>query len=133
MYRELLASLQTDEKLGPDGVVYGPYQTLQVEGPILALARGGKPVDKVQPGDQVEVLLPETCFYVEAGGQVSDTGTIRSDSSLIPVGSKGEGGGWEIRVDEVRKPAAGIIIHYGEVVYGEPGLGEASTLRMEIG
>ena len=44
----------------------------------------------LQPGDKVEVLLPETGFYVESGGQVSDTGTIIS---------AGKAQSWEIRVD----------------------------------
>ncbi len=42
------------------------------------MVRDGKPVVAAQPGDRVEVMLPETGFYIESGGQVSDTGTIVS-------------------------------------------------------
>jgi alanyl-tRNA synthetase len=64
------------------------------------------------------VLLPATCFYVESGGQVSDTGTI-------------EGPGWEIRVDDTRKPAAGVIVHSGEVVLGQPRPGDEALARVD--
>ena len=59
------------------------------------------------------MVLPETCFYVESGGQVSDTGIIRSiDDS------------WEIEITDMRKPAAGLIVHVGKVVQGEPKVGD---------
>jgi alanyl-tRNA synthetase len=69
----------------------------------------------------VEIVLPETCFYVEAGGQVSDTGTMISVESPD----------WEIRVDDTRKPTAGMIIHIGAVVRGEPLVGDTVIARVD--
>ncbi len=43
---------------------------------VLALVVDGRSVSEAQIGDRVEVILPKTGFYVEAGGQVSDTGRI---------------------------------------------------------
>jgi alanyl-tRNA synthetase len=110
VYRAIMASLHSQSLLTAAGVGYEPYQTLEVEGQILAMIRDGKSILKANPGDHVEVLLPETCFYVESGGQVSDTGTIIS----------AEQGQWEIKVTDMRKPAAGVIVHVGEVVRGTP-------------
>jgi alanyl-tRNA synthetase len=121
VYRQIVADLQAGGELGPEGVVYDPYSRLEVTAPILALIRDGQNVDTAQPGEQVEVLLPETCFYVEAGGQVSDTGTIVSTDEPR----------WEIRVTDTRKPAAGAIVHIGEVHLGNPRVGEVSIARVD--
>jgi len=114
VYRELRKALQEAGKLGQGGVSYDPYHDLEVEGPVLALVRDGKPVKEAQKGEQVEVILPETCFYVAAGGQVTDTGWIRAQGK----------GGWEIAVHEVTRPAAGIIVHHGEVTKGKVKAGD---------
>jgi alanyl-tRNA synthetase len=121
IFRELLIELEADGRLGPQGVAYNPYEWLEVEGPLLALVRDGKPVFQAHPGDRVEVLLPETGFYVESGGQVSDSGTLIS----------AEGSAWEMRVVEMRKPAAGIIVHVVEVVRGEPKVGDLVIARVD--
>jgi alanyl-tRNA synthetase len=121
IYRDVLASLVSKGTLALEGVHYDPYTNLEIEGPILALVRAGQTVDKAQTGDRVEVLLPESCFYVEAGGQVSDTGTI---TSL-------EGQPWEIDVLDTRRPVAGVIIHIGEVTIGQPRLGDRALARVD--
>ena len=121
IFRELLSGLQSQGKLGVDGVAYNPYEWLEVEGPVLAMLRDGKPVFKAHPGDQLEVLLPETGFYVESGGQVADTGTVVSTQEP----------GWEIRVTDMRKPATGIIVHVGEVVRGEPQVSDTAIARVD--
>ena len=120
VYRQLAQELQTQGKLDMDGVKYNPYGALEIEGPVLAIVRAGEPVQKVKSGDKVEVLLPATCFYVEAGGQVSDTGTITEAAQ-----------GWEIRVTDLRKPAAGVIVHAGEVVRGEPRVGDWAVAAVD--
>ncbi len=120
-YRTLLEDLQAQGKLGPQGVGYDPYSSLEVEGEVLALVRDNRPVERAAPGDTVAVVLPETCFYVEAGGQVSDTGTIVSVAEPR----------WEIRVTDTRRPAAGLIVHIGEVVKGEPRVGDQAIAAVD--
>jgi alanyl-tRNA synthetase len=112
VYRALISRLREENLLQAEVVDYNPYDDLEAEGMLLAILRDGEPVETAQAGDKVEVLLPQTCFYVEAGGQVSDAGTILSHPSLPES--------WEIRIDEARKPAAGVIVHIGEVVRGNP-------------
>jgi alanyl-tRNA synthetase len=125
VYRQLRAELQESGALGSEGVIYDPYQNLAFETSILALVHAGRPVTSAHPGERLEVLLPETSFYVEAGGQVSDTGTISS-----PPREGDEG--WEIRVDDTRRPAAGIIVHVGEVVHGEPRVGDTAIAQVDV-
>jgi len=121
VYRRLLQALQQQGQLDADGVGYDPYSRLQVEGAILGILRDGQLVESAQAGEQVEIILPETCFYVEAGGQVSDTGVI------APV----SGDAWRVRVDDVRRPIAGVIVHLGEVLYGEVRSGEQAVARVD--
>ncbi|MBU0510830.1 MAG: alanine--tRNA ligase, partial [Chloroflexi bacterium] len=127
IYRHLLDDLQTRGKLGPGGVTYDPYNPREVEGEVLALILGSQSAASASPGDRVEILLPETRFYIESGGQVSDTGTISALSPEI-----GEAvGGWQIRVTGVRKPAAGVIVHVGEVMRGRPQVGDTVIARVD--
>ena len=122
LFRTLVAELQAKGQLGPQGVIYNPYQLLEVEGPVLALVQNGTTVQAAHAGEQVEILLPETGFYLEAGGQVSDTG------SMVSVQEPR----WEIRVDEVRRPAAGVYIHAGTVVQGEPKVGDLAIAAVDV-
>jgi alanyl-tRNA synthetase len=93
---------------------------------VLALTAGGQILSEADAGEQVEVLLPRTGFYVESGGQVSDTGWIRSQARS----SSGEPA-WEIEVSDMRKPAAGVIVHAGEVVFGHPKAGDAAIAEVD--
>jgi alanyl-tRNA synthetase len=107
--------------LGTEGVSYDPYSTLEVEGPLLAIIKDGQSVQSAQAGERIEVILPATCFYVEAGGQVSDTGVIRAAGEPD----------WEIRIEDTRRPAAGVIIHAGEVLHGNPGVGDEAIASVD--
>ncbi len=122
VFRNLVETLQSENKLSPSGVHYDPYNQVQLEGQLLGLVREGEAVQNCMVGDQVEVILPATCFYVESGGQVSDSGTIVSANEP----------GWEIRVDEMRKPAAGVIVHVGEVVRGKPSVGDLAIATVDV-
>lgn len=136
-YAKLLRELQEEGKLGPDGVKYNPYHAptateLSFSTTLLALVRNGEPTSAAYPGDHVEVILPETLFYLESGGQVDDNGTITSLPSPTGRGTRGEGSGdWEIKVTGMRRPAAGMIAHIGEVVRGFPQVGEAALAQVD--
>jgi alanyl-tRNA synthetase len=121
VYRNLLEKLISQDKLSSDGVAYNPYGGLETEGELLALVHAGELISEAQTGDHVEVLLPETDFYVAAGGQVSDTGRIISKIA----------GEWEIRVTDMRKPSAGITVHVGEVVRGKPRVGDPAIAQVD--
>ncbi len=121
IYRAILNDLQSKKVIGPKGVEYDPYSAVELEGLLAALIQDGQPVQQAIAGDALEVILPQTCFYVESGGQVSDTGTIVS----------AEEPGWEIQVDDMRKPAAGVVVHVGHVVRGQPRVNDRAIARVD--
>ncbi len=121
IYRAILHDLLRRKKLPETGVSYDPYTALQYQGELLAIVKESQAVQSAAPGDKVEIILPHTCFYVESGGQVSDEGVIRSAHQPD----------WEIHITELRKPAAGIITHVGEVVRGQPMVGEQAIAAVD--
>lgn len=121
VYRNLLKMLVESGKLPPEGVQYNPYELLEVEAPLLALVQADQSVPSAEPGERLEVLLPETGFYLESGGQVSDTGVIVSAA----------GASWEIQVTEMHKPAAGVIVHAGKVISGQPKVGDLAIATVD--
>jgi alanyl-tRNA synthetase len=96
------------------------YSELTTEASIVALRRAGDSVDRVAEGDDVEVFLDRTPFYAESGGQIGDTGAIKSESGLL-------------RVEDTQKPAEGVIAHLGSVVTGELRVGQAATAAVDVG
>jgi alanyl-tRNA synthetase len=120
-YRAIFENLLEQGSLEADGVYSDPYSRLEIEAPILALIKNSVSIDSAGAGEKVEIVLPETCFFVESGGQVSDTGTIVSTSQPY----------WEVRIDDVRKPAAGLVVHIGEVVVGVVSVGEEAIARVD--
>jgi len=120
LYRKAYSSLVEKGKIPASGVKYDPYHDLEIDSEIVGLFSEGEMLTEALTGSEVEVILPKTGFYIEAGGQVSDTGTLSA-----PDGS------WEIRIEDVRRPAAGIIIHIGEVVKGTVRSGDMGILRVD--
>ncbi len=119
-YRQVFDDLVAQGALSVEGVRYNPYSSLRFPSKIVAMIKNSKSVVEVKEGDTVEVLLPETSFYLEAGGQVSDTGVIYSEKK-----------GWKILVENMRKPAAGVIVHYGKVLAGNPQVGDDAIAEVD--
>ena len=117
-FRELLSQLQKDGKLDSGGVGYDPYQELTKQGSILALVKEGKSVKSAQKDELIQVVIPETPFYIESGGQVSDSGMIK-------------GKDWQIQVEDLFQPAAGMIVHHGKVIKGKPTVGDPATASVD--
>ncbi len=114
LYLRLLEDLKAQGRLGPDGVEHPYDETVDLETIVLALVRNGELVDRVKEGDEVEVVLAATPFYVESGGQVSDTGILARY-----VGEE-ETPRWEIEVVDMAQPVPGLIVHKGKVLGGQP-------------
>ena len=118
LYRGLLSSLQENDQLDSGGVAYNPYEELSVSGTVLALIKNGIITDSVKKGDSVGVVLPATPFYIESGGQVSDTGKI-------------SGKDWQIDISNIYQPAAGMIVHLGKVSEGSPTTGVGALAQVD--
>ena len=121
IYRTLFADLIEQKKLDEHGVEYNPYERLEVKGEVLAMTRNGTQLETARPGKKVEVVLPDTPFYIASGGQVSDTGWITSDPDSR----------WEIQITDVRKPSRGIIIHEGTIIRGKPKIGDQCRAKVD--
>lgn len=118
-FANILKDLQTNKKLGKDGVEYDPYASTKVEGAVLGIIVGGEAVESAELDDQVEIILPKTGFYIESGGQVNDTGYIR-------------GNDWQIEVTGMRRASAGVIVHIGEVISGRPKVGDVAIAEVDV-
>ena len=116
-YQHALNTLR-DSGAVEDGVAQDQYGPLRRETQVLAMLRDGEMVERASVGDKVEVVLDITPFYIESGGQVSDTGVI-------------EGEDWAIDVENVQRPIGGLIVHIGEVVEGQPTTGVDCTAAVD--
>jgi len=100
------------------GTEFLGYETLTAETTVVGLLRDGGQVESASEGDAVEVILRETPFYGEAGGQVGDTGEI--------VGPDGR-----VQVDDTQRPTEKLIVHVGRVVEGRIAVNDAVVARVD--
>ena len=82
------------------------YDHLHGETRIIGLYRDGQPVDRLGPGESGTIVLRETPFYGESGGQAGDRGVIRTGESIFEVA-------------DTRKQGTDVILHLGQVRAGE--------------
>ncbi len=120
-YQQLLTDLVEEGQLSENGVKYDPYSSFSTQGEVLAIIKSGQTVRSASAGEAVGVILPNTPFYIEAGGQVSDTGVLKSTN----------GDDWEMRVTDTRQPVDGLIIHFGEVVTGKLKVGASARAHLD--
>lgn len=93
------------------------YDTETAEGKIAALVQDGKAMESAEEGQQIQIALNQTPFYAESGGQVGDTGVIRTDTGTA-------------RVTDTRK-AAGVFIHFATVEKGSLSNGQPAVLEVD--
>ncbi len=106
------------ENLGAGRTSFDGYQRTTIDTRVLGMLREGEAVGHATRGQQVEIVLAETCFYAEGGGQVGDQGLI--------IGPNGR-----VRIEDTQSPVAGLIVHQGLVAEGDIALGEAVTAQVE--
>ncbi|MGB3316346.1 MAG: alanine--tRNA ligase [Albidovulum sp.] len=92
------------------------YDTETAEGQILALVADGKETGSAATGAKVQIVVNQTPFYAESGGQVGDSGLIRTDTGMATV-------------SDTRK-SAGVFIHIAEVTEGEIARGQPAKLEV---
>ncbi len=107
---------QTAEEVG--ATEFLGYDTDEVEAQIVALVKDGEPVKTAVQGDTVHIIANQTPFYGEMGGQIGDTGTIRTGSAVINV------------TDALRKADTALIVHVGTVVSGTVNVGDTGVFAI---
>ncbi len=94
------------------------YETESAEGVIAALVRDGAEVASAAEGETVSVIVNQTPFYGESGGQQGDTGTI-------------SGEGFVINIKDTQKKGEGLFVHTGEITKGSAKVGEPVELKVD--
>ena len=104
------------EKLG--ATEFLGYETESAEGAVTALVKDGKEVDGLKAGDVGAIVLNQTPFYAESGGQVGDTGVFAGE-------------GVRFRVTDTQKRAGDLWVHLGTMEQGALKVGVALQLEVD--
>src|SRR6185436_11766094 len=104
------------EKLG--ATEFLGYETETAEGVVTALVRDGKDVAELKTGESGAVVVNQTPFYGESGGQVGDTGVMKADGVRFAVG-------------DTQKEAGDLLVHQGKVEQGTLKVGQAVALEVD--
>ena len=101
------------------GSIFTGYTELRTETKLRAILVDGVSVLAAKAGDKIEVVLDETPFYAEAGGQAADTGVIT-------------GNGFIIDVQDVQQPVKGLSVHRAVVREGEVHTGADVVAQVDV-
>ncbi|EFL90022.1 alanine--tRNA ligase [Ahrensia sp. R2A130] len=94
------------------------YETEKAEGSVLAILQDGAEVSTAKKGDEVSVILNQTPFYAESGGQMGDTGTL-------VVGET------KLTITDTKKRGDGLFVHMGTVDSGTLKVGDGASLEID--
>ncbi|WP_438277418.1 alanine--tRNA ligase [Nitrobacter sp.] len=94
------------------------YETETAEGVVAALVKDGREIDSLKAGESGAIVLNQTPFYGESGGQVGDTGVLTGE-------------GVRFRVTDTQKKAGDLFVHLGTVEQGTLTPGMALTLEVD--
>ena len=105
------------DRLGPSEFL--GYETDQAEGIILSLLKDNKEVNELNKNDEGIIILNQTPFYGESGGQVGDTGEIIS-------------GDFKFEITDVQKKLGDLFVHYGKVKSGSIKIKDNVEMKIDI-
>ena len=103
------------EKIGPTEFL--GYETNQAEGSVTAIIKDDKEIQQLKEGEEGQIILNQTPFYGESGGQVGDKGTITSGEN-------------EFEVTDVQKKIGNLFVHFGKVSKGTIKLKDNVELKI---
>ncbi len=95
------------------------YNSLAADGAVLNIMRDGSTVNEAHQGDAVEVVLSQTTFYAESGGQVGDTGVLTGPRGVV-------------QVTDTQKALGGTVVHLGTVREGVLQIGEKVQASVDV-
>ena len=93
------------------------YETNQAEGLVLSLLKNNKEINELKENDEGIIIVNQTPFYAESGGQVSDIGEITAND-------------FKFEVTDVQKKLGDLFIHYGKVISGSIKLNQNVELKI---
>ncbi|MBC9247082.1 alanine--tRNA ligase [Paracoccus sp. 11-3] len=93
------------------------YDTEEAEGQILSLVKDGAEIADAKQGDTIQIVVNQSPFYAESGGQVGDTGLIKTETGAA-------------RVTDTKK-VAGVFVHFAEVTLGTVSRGQGAQLSVD--
>ena len=102
------------------GTEFTGYANDSGEGEVVAIVSDGVRVDRAAAGDAVSIVVNQTPFYAESGGQVGDAGTIASDAGLRAI------------VSDTSKQLGRVFVHQAMVEAGEVKVGDAVKLKIDV-
>ena len=105
------------EKLG--ATEFLGYETNQAEGVVLSLFKDNKEVDQLKSGEEGMIIVNQTPFYGESGGQVGDEGEIIA-------------GDFRFEVKDVQKKLGDLFVHYGNVKNGSIKLNSSVEMKINV-
>jgi alanyl-tRNA synthetase len=105
------------EKLG--ATEFLGYTAEAAEGEVRAIVVNGAPVSEARGGDEVAVILNQTPFYGESGGQVGDAGTITTGDGLV------------VSIRDTQKKLGDVFVHLGTVTQGVLKVGDAVVATVD--
>jgi alanyl-tRNA synthetase len=108
----------TYSDLGLGASEFVGYNLIEQDSKIAAILSGGISVDHATQGQQVEIVISQSPFYAEGGGQLGDRGVISGPNGVVTV-------------EDTQSPVAGLIVQRGTVDQGEISVGEAVTASVE--
>ncbi|HEX2486439.1 MAG TPA: alanine--tRNA ligase [Myxococcota bacterium] len=94
------------------------YEGLAHDSRVLALVSQGAGVEQARAGEPVEVIVEDTPFYAESGGQVGDRGAIET-----PTG--------RVEIEDTQRPAGTLVVHRGRVAQGEIHVDQPARLSVD--
>jgi alanyl-tRNA synthetase len=95
------------------------YETNQAEGVILSLLKNNKEVNELKKDDEGMIIVNQTPFYGESGGQVGDTGEIIAND-------------FKFEVKDVQKKLGDLFVHYGKVINGSIKIKDNVELKINV-
>ncbi len=107
------------ERVG--GTEFLGYDTETAEGEILAMTIDGKDVSTLKPGDKGAIIVNQTPFYGESGGQTGDHGVIAGPDGAV------------FKVTETQRRLGDLVVHFGVVERGSMKIGAAVELAVDAG
>jgi alanyl-tRNA synthetase len=97
------------------------YDLEEAEGQVVAIVRGGIKTPSAKKGDgdsNIAIVVNQTPFYGESGGQVGDTGAISSSNA-------------KLKVNDTQKRAGGVFVHFCDIIEGEIKTGDAVVMQVD--